>query len=123
MIAKGNKLAQVRKSELTQIESLFAELSTRIETHGLQTLTLSTPNPEYSDTSREFEQGDACEPTPQSISLLTTGDSEFSTSAIQQDARNLDILDNIGISSYEFFSIVDQMENQDNFSILDSVPM
>lgn len=123
MISKGNKLAQVRKSDLIQIESLFGELSAQVERHGLQTLTLSTPENEYPDTSYQADQGIPSVPTPQSLALLATGDSEFSASALEQDTRNLDILDNIGISSYEFFSIVDQMENQDNFSILDSVSM
>lgn len=123
MITKGNRLAQVRKSELTQIESLFAELSTQIKRHGLQTLTLSTPDHVYPETSCQTDQGIASVPTPQSPSLFTSGDSEFSTATLEQDTRNLDILDSIGISSYEFFSIVDQMENQDCLNILDSVPL
>lgn len=123
MITKGNKLAQVRKSDLIQIESLFEELSAQIERHGFQTLTLSTPDHEYPGASYQADQGIPSVPTPQSLALLTTGDSEFSASALEQDTRNLDVLDNIGISSYEFFSIVDQIESQDNFGILDSVSL
>lgn len=118
MISKGNKLAEVRKSELAHIESLFRELSTQVERRGLQALTL--PSPELIDAVCQAQQMPSVA-SPQSMTVPATEDSQCPLSSpLSQEAMNFDLLDNIGISSYDFFSIVDQMENQDVFGILDS---
>lgn len=118
MISKGNKLAEVRKSELAHIELLFQELSTQMKRHGLQALTLSSP--EQIDAACQAQQDMPSAANTQSALVPADENSQCPASPLAQEARNLDLLDNIGISSYDFFSIVDQMENQDNFSILDS---
>lgn len=119
MISKGNKLAEVRKSELAHIESLFRELSTQVERRGLQALTLSSP--ELMDAVCQAQQAMPPVPSPQSMTLPATEDSQCPLSSpLSQEAMNLDLLDNIGISSYDFFSIVDQMENQDSFGAFGS---
>ncbi|KAF5856487.1 hypothetical protein ETB97_007289 [Aspergillus alliaceus] len=43
MIENGNKIAEVRQTELAQLEGLFEELAAREKSQGLQPLTLSSP--------------------------------------------------------------------------------
>lgn len=43
MICKGNKVAEMRKAQLSHLESLLLELAMRAESQGFQSLTLSTP--------------------------------------------------------------------------------
>lgn len=131
MICKGNKLAEVRKMELTQIEYLFQQLATRIEHQGLQTLTLSSPEQSVASTTsgrnnnnnNNEDQGASFAMDPQTAAHCMTGESQSpsgSGCAFPQDTSNLEFLDSIGISSYEFLSIVDQIGIQDNLGLLDS---
>lgn len=119
MINKGNKVAEARRNELLNLKRLFTELSTRIEERGLRTLTL--PDMNFVD----LHHGDAQFPaTPftgseaMSSSLAVT---HAPLDADQQVPCNTDFLDNIGISSYEFLSIVDQMGHSDlSYGMLDA---
>ncbi|KAL4799571.1 hypothetical protein BDV19DRAFT_400798 [Aspergillus venezuelensis] len=144
MISRGNRLADARKSELVQLEMLFRELAGLIERRGMETLVLppapamsdsTVPAPEYflrlgmenhvSDDATAA--GGSASSLPVSgtdtIPGLTTGSSATgdpgSPSALAQ-APNLDFLDSIGISSYEFFSLVDQIGHPENLSVLDA---
>lgn len=129
MICKGNKLAEVRKTELTQIESLFQQLATRIEQQGLQTLTLSSPEQSvisastgYNNSNDNDDQGredfaTATATDPQTAAHSMPGDSQSPSGLLPQDTSDLEFLESIGISSYEFLSIVDGID--DNFGILD----
>ncbi|KAL4930320.1 uncharacterized protein BDV17DRAFT_297781 [Aspergillus undulatus] len=137
MIARGNKLAAARKSELVQLEKLFRELAARIERRGLETLILP-PAPAMSDTypgpgpmaaAEHFlrlEQHDDTNNLPVSgpgadmIGLSMAGDP--SSPSVLAQAPNMDFLDSIGISSYEFFSLVDQIGHPENLSVLDADP-
>ncbi|KAK2761328.1 hypothetical protein FQN54_001850 [Arachnomyces sp. PD_36] len=119
MIRKGNRLAEVRKKELAHLESLFQELQDRIERRGLQTLTLST-SPAQADGGTandvsEDPQGGEFPPEHEAIASLDPALS----SVLPQGPSNPELLDNIGISSYEFLSIVNQIGNQDYHGILD----
>lgn len=116
MIAKGNRLAAVRKSELSHLEMLFGELAARIERRGLQTLTLSSLDNEIVDSSTEQQQQQLTTSTPGDEPIPFTVPTE---SDLPQTPRDLEILDSIGISSDEFFSIVNQMGNPENWSMLD----
>ncbi|KAF7595575.1 hypothetical protein BBP40_005610 [Aspergillus hancockii] len=117
MIYKGNRLAAVRKAELTHLEILFRELAARIERRGLKTLTLSSPiqdNPENcpSEVSSPVD--------PEIDHVSTARDSSTSSALVDlQTANHLEFLDNIGISSYEFLTIVNQMGSAENYSVLD----
>ncbi|RDK45493.1 hypothetical protein M752DRAFT_324424 [Aspergillus phoenicis ATCC 13157] len=125
MIQRGNKLAAARKSELVQLEKLFREVAERIERRGLETLTLPTslaavpPQSELGSdyliagrVERSQEPGDlaAC-PVP-----LT---SVPGSPSVLAQASSLGFLDSIGISSYEFFSLVNQIGQTEGCSVLD----
>ncbi|KAL1852220.1 hypothetical protein Plec18167_006034 [Paecilomyces lecythidis] len=122
MTYKGNRLAAARKTEFTHLEMLFQELALRIERRGLRTLSLSSPeqNREGAETEDPGEQQEDEMPIdPDTMSLSIPGDASCSSSALGQIPSGLEFLDHIGISSYEFMSIVDQIGNLDNYSMLD----
>ncbi|KAE8420921.1 Zn(II)2Cys6 transcription factor [Aspergillus pseudocaelatus] len=120
MIYKGNKLAAVRKGELAHLETLFKELATRIERRGLQTLTLSSPteNGQPMSCSGEYQVGGSTVQT-ESIDLALVEDPSVSPDVLHHTASDIEFLDNIGISSYEFLTIVNQIGNSENYSLLD----
>ncbi|KAE8355439.1 Zn(II)2Cys6 transcription factor [Aspergillus coremiiformis] len=121
MIYKGNRLAAVRKDELTHLETLFRELATRIERRGLQTLTLSSPVQNESQPIPTIEQPvEGSSGDVEGMGLSRAENHESSPSVLPPTASNVEFLDNIGISSYEFFTIVNQIGNSDNESVLDS---
>lgn len=120
MIYKGNKLAVVRKGELAHLETLFKELATRIERRGLQTLTLSSPteNEQPMSCNGEYQVGGSTVQT-ESIDLPLVEDPSVSPDVLHHTASDIEFLDNIGISSYEFLTIVNQIGNSENYSLLD----
>lgn len=129
MIARGNRLAEVRKMELSQIDSMLHEVSVRVEQQGLQTLSLlSTPEQQQSyatSHSQTHQERTFAATTDHQITVTMpamTEDSQSTPSALlQEPSSNLDFLDDMGISSYEFFSIVDQIwSSQNNFGVLDA---
>ncbi|KAL4907807.1 hypothetical protein BDW74DRAFT_189219 [Aspergillus multicolor] len=130
MVARGNKLAGARKTELVQLEALFRELSARIERRGLETLILPVPAPsEYGGvTAAEYlARMDGSEDAGVNANVnVPVGELAGGADAGAGDgipmsmpdspsvlaaahAPNMDILDSIGISSYEFFSLVNQI--------------
>ncbi|KAB8261466.1 hypothetical protein BDV32DRAFT_158214 [Aspergillus pseudonomiae] len=120
MIYKGNRLAAVRKSELAHLETLFKDLATRIERRGLQTLTLSSPTENEQPTPCDGEYqigGSTVQTEPIDVSLVR--DPSASPDVLHHTTSDIEFLDNIGISSYEFFTIVNQIGNSDNYSLLD----
>ncbi|KAL3481034.1 fungal-specific transcription factor domain-containing protein [Aspergillus californicus] len=123
MIQRGNKLAAVRKSELVQLETLFQELSARIERRGLEALTLPVPAPvplppplELVDHVSHFDQP-VDTPGLMSVETMPLSMGEDTGSPIQ--GLNVEFLDSIGISSFEFFSLVNQIGNVDGNHVLD----
>lgn len=134
MIAKGNRVAEVRKRELLNLKQLFGELAIRVQERGLRTLTLpdfnvvSAPpdsNP-HNHPQAQAHVGNLQFPVTPSTNSEMTGPpvSGHGQASIVPDAQipcNVEFLDNIGISSYEFLSIIDQMGNPDlSCGILDS---
>lgn len=146
MIRKGNRIAEVRKGELTHLEKLFKELAARIEQQNLQTLSLSRSpddlvvingseqqfNTLSWDQQQHQQQQQQTEYGKRFPADITTDPETIDLSIVNPDAQqpdlnpdfpqetsDLDFLDNIGISSYEFLSIVDQIGGQDNFGILE----
>ncbi|GAB1210333.1 hypothetical protein APSETT445_009124 [Aspergillus pseudonomiae] len=120
MIYKGNRLAAVRKGELAHLETLFKDLATRIERRGLQTLTLSsaTENEQPTPCDGEYQVGGSTVQT-QPIDVSLVRDPSASPDVLHHTTSDIEFLDNIGISSYEFFTIVNQIGNSDNYSLLD----
>ncbi|KAL4952954.1 hypothetical protein BDW69DRAFT_195255 [Aspergillus filifer] len=142
MIARGNKLADARKGELVQLEVLFRELAGLIERRGMETLVLP-PAPAMSDSAgpgpeqslrlgMDTHVGNDPAAGPASslpvsgadtIPGLTTGSSvtgDPESPSASAQGPNMDFLDSIGISSYEFFSLVDQIGHPENLYILDT---
>ena len=120
MISRGNKIAQMRQAEFIHIESLFSELVRRTEKNGLETLTLVTP--EAADCTAKsgmfdnyFEQD-----TQRGSEVSDTGlqnllsDMEPVSQAQSEMGAN-ELLSDVGISSYEFLSIVEQMSYVDDY--------
>lgn len=144
MIRKGNRITEVRKGELTHLEKLFQELAARIEQQDLQTLSLSRSPDDLvviNDSEQQFntvtweQQQQQQQPAEDGKGFpadITTDPETIDLSIVNPDAQqpdlnptfpqetsDLDFLDNIGISSYEFLSIVDQIGGQDNFGIFE----
>ncbi|KAL2860916.1 uncharacterized protein BJX67DRAFT_386196 [Aspergillus lucknowensis] len=137
MIQRGNKLAAARKSELVQLETLFRELTVRIERRGLEALTLPAPVPlpplsecggahegilARMETHEDPVGGGIPVSGADGISMAMAGAGEPSSgspSELAQGSANIDFLDSIGISSYEFFSLVNQMGHSDGYGVLD----
>lgn len=119
-------MAEARKAELSRIESLFFELSKRVEQEGLRVLTLSGreaveavsaqnphPNPHPDEDQERERAGEAslAEAGLVSASAAVGGANTRGLSAEGSEQGAFDSLDLIGISSYEFLSIVDQIDN------------
>lgn len=126
MIFKENRIAVARKTELSHLEDLFRELATRIESHGLQTLTLSTPE--------HLQQPESMMDNPPVHAEDLTKNTTNNGSDIQIPHENPgylpsgthltsdgDLLDGMGISSYEFLSIIEQIGGAES-SLLDPEP-
>ena len=123
MSRRGNRVAEVRKVELAHLERLCQELAVRSEQRGLQTLSLAGP-----ERAEEMETNVSSPGRlEQSIGIQQSGtlaappaeESENSSpSAGIHAASNIEFLDDIGISSDEFFSLVDQLDNYDIPSLL-----
>lgn len=123
MIFKGNKLAAARKEELSHLEGLFSELTARVERYGLQTLTLTTPEHirnEMESQQSNLQQLQGTEMDPRFDSSQVPGCLDQSPS-MTHFGGGVELLDDIGISSYEFLSIIDQIGGAD-CSSLDSRP-
>lgn len=118
MISNGNRIAEVGKEELLCLESLFLELATRAEAKGLQPLTLSTsidrearPETSFMASQEEGPRGDLVD-NPGFIGLSIPS---YARSPQPPDMHipSVELLDDIGISSTDFFSIVSQFESSD----------
>lgn len=126
MIQRGNKLAAARKSELVQLEKLFQEVAERIERRGLETLTLPTslaPVPPPSELGSEFMMAGRVERPQDSADLAACSvplNSVPGSPSVLAQASSLGFLDSIGISSYEFFSLVNQIGQTEGCSVLDA---
>jgi hypothetical protein len=127
MISKGNRLAASRKTELTHLEGLFHELAVRIKHYGLQELFLTTPDhvePEANIPHHHHHQPEN-QPPPQLHSMnhseesaahLHTPDT-YDISGYHHPPRmpnGVELLDDIGISSHEFLSIIEQIGGVDS---------
>lgn len=124
MISQGNMIAAARKTELTHLEGLFRELAAQTKRHGLQALALTT-------SGDAGDEEDIFSPAHASHLHEAAVDPTLDAHAIHRDsasspsipplASNVDLLNEFGISSYEFQSIIEQIGGSES-SILDSMP-
>jgi proline utilization trans-activator len=151
MVRRGNKLALVRKQELSHLDILLSELSKRTSQRGFTTWTINPmqagpldddpiaheqqhsgpqsaeemqrDEPNNSPSARALER--ITYPTPDQTTLSAetapapflgdqSGGSLFAPSPSLPMNSGQDFLASIGISSENFFSIVDQMNQLDN---------
>ncbi|KAE8420420.1 hypothetical protein BDV36DRAFT_281516 [Aspergillus pseudocaelatus] len=122
MISNGNKVAEVRKTELVHLETLFEELASRVKSQGLQPLTLASPTGPDAVTQPQGMEEDGEGETVTDIGvwdLPIPGDS-LTSHPTDMQMSSVELLNNIGISSSDFLYIVDQIGNPDvSYSILD----
>ncbi|KAJ5085363.1 Zn(II)2Cys6 transcription factor [Penicillium argentinense] len=118
MIGRGNRVAEVRKLELLGLKRLFGELAASVEERGLRTLTLLDPKDMLGPSTGMMNDGSqlpvmpCTDPEGMGQSLNGQDNSSF----VKSDPQLLcdaEFLDNIGISSSEFLSIIDQMGYSD----------
>lgn len=124
MISTGNKVAEARKGELIRIEGLFQKLADRVEQEGLQVLSLS--NRGVSEVGR-VNNGSQGELEGQGPVTETETDSQSSTRdtshlfAEESVPASVDVLDQFGISPYEFISIANQIDHPEvSYGIFDT---
>lgn len=123
MVSKGNRVAEVRKAELAHLESLCREMALYSEQRGLQTLTLDDFGGAeiLSMANTEANMADVPPHDPRvaapdmraATEIAVCGMGQGSMPAFDNQMSNVEFLDNIGISSGDFFDIVDQMGDQD----------
>ncbi|CZR32860.1 uncharacterized protein FPRO_01934 [Fusarium proliferatum ET1] len=105
MIARGNRLASVRKQELVYLEAQCQELVAQVQQQGLQTLSLAVTDEDLARKADEEQQ--------RLLAQETLG-MEASMNCLQNPmTSDMEFLDNIGISSEEFLSIVHQIGDPD----------
>lgn len=123
MIFKGNRLAAARKTELAHLEGLFGELTLRVERYGLQTLSLTTPEHlqnEIESVVPHIQAFPSVDPNSDFHSSDISGCLDPSLS-LAHPGGGVELLDDMGISSYEFLSIIEQIGGTDS-SALDFRP-
>lgn len=103
MISRGNRVAVVRLAELEHLEMLCRELVAQVQRQGLQTLTLSGP-----EDMQRLLVDDAL------VGDMSMGNASSFQAMHPPVSSNMDFLDNIGISSEEFLSIVEQIGDFDS---------
>lgn len=137
LVLSGNRVAGARKHELARIEGLFQEFARRVEQEGLRLLTLSDQGlPDATqlnvdiNTNTPAEMGlglvsAAALQTPSSSNAASTlfhghghGHGHGHANPISVEPvdsapapAGVEFLESIGISSYEFLSIVEQIDH------------
>lgn len=113
LISRGNRVAASRKAELLHLENLCQELVAEIQEQGHETLQLLlNQNGTLSElVSRSNEEHERLITMTSDTSTLGEVDDRGHTlnNTHPQMTSNVEFLDDIGISSEEFLSIVQQM--------------
>ncbi|KAG5657394.1 hypothetical protein KAF25_005958 [Fusarium avenaceum] len=103
MIARGNRLARVRKQELVYLEAQCQELVAQVQQQGLQTLSLVVTDEDEEQQQRLLA----------SASMGMESDALPMYCVQNPVTSDMEFLDNIGISSEDFMSIVNQIGDPD----------
>ncbi|KAF5657455.1 hypothetical protein FHETE_10425 [Fusarium heterosporum] len=112
MIVRGNRLAKVRKQELVYLEAQCQELVAQVQSQGLQTLSLAVTDEAASELARKADE-------EQQQRLLAAESMSMESEAVPMYCvqnpmtSDMEFLDNIGISSEDFLSIVQQIGDPD----------
>lgn len=120
LICRGNRLARSRRAELRHLEDLCQELISRGHQQGLPTWQLLGPDPrgmKFGGTLSRTREGtvsddNETQPLASSVDMNET----MGIMPHAQQMSDEEFLINIGISSEEFLSIVQQMGGSDAFS-------
>ncbi|KAF4978258.1 hypothetical protein FZEAL_5364 [Fusarium zealandicum] len=115
MISRGNRVARVRKQELVYLENQCQELVTQVQQQGLQTLSLAVPDETASELARkadEEQQRFLAAETEANV-MVIGAESVNPMHYVHPMVSNMEFLDNIGISSEDFLSIVQQIGDPD----------
>ncbi|KAH0591670.1 hypothetical protein MHUMG1_10580 [Metarhizium humberi] len=117
LVSRGNRIARARTAELKYLETLCAELAVQGRRQGHQTLTLS---------HLESEPMDVWGADAGNEARLTVGDQNLGAGMPEPDvslqdlghntSSNMDLLNSIGISADNFFSIIQQMPDPETLS-------
>ncbi|KAM0417420.1 hypothetical protein ACHAPT_012569 [Fusarium lateritium] len=115
MISRGNRVAAVRKQELVYLEVQCQELVAQVQQQGLQTLSLAIPDETASELARKADEEQHRLLSAETDPALSMGpDSINSLHCVHPHlTSNMEFLDNIGISSEDFLSIVQQIGDPD----------
>ncbi|KAJ4309921.1 hypothetical protein N0V84_011245 [Fusarium piperis] len=117
MISRGNRVAAVRKQELVYLEVQCQELIAQVQQQGLQTLSLAAPDEMASELAQkadEEQQRLLSAETDASVALSMAPDSISPMHCAHPHlTSNMEFLDNIGISSEDFLTIVQQIGDPD----------
>lgn len=122
MIGKGNRVADARKKDLVYLEHLFDNFIQRFNEEGAAALTLF----DSEDIESMLIPEEAGEPV-NAINGGGLGSQLTPNSAVMQPqilpldsgpSLGVDLLGSMGISSYDFYSIVDEIGPQNGFDIL-----
>lgn len=115
MINKGNNLVEGHKRELLYLERLFDEFTERVERQGIQTLTLGDLEVTTRGThifANGYSQEAPLDAGGSSDSTMIS-EPEHVVRLTSEPTTNLELMESMGISSYEFLSLVDEMGTQD----------
>ncbi|KAI8725749.1 hypothetical protein NCS52_00146800 [Fusarium sp. LHS14.1] len=118
MISRGNRVAAVRKQELVYLEVQCQELIAQVQQQGLQTLSLTAPDETDTELARkadaEQQQRLLSAETDANVALSMAPDSINPMHCVHPHlTSNMEFLDNIGISSEDFLTIVQQIGDPD----------
>ncbi|KAF5003856.1 hypothetical protein FDECE_9621, partial [Fusarium decemcellulare] len=113
MIARGNRVARSRKQELVYLENQCQELVAQVQQQGLQTLSLAVPDETASELARKADEEQHRLLTAETEPNPLLGADSINPMLHPPMTSNMEFLDNIGISSEDFLSIVQQIGDSD----------
>lgn len=123
MITRGNRVAQSRKEELLYMEYLFDEFSQHLNQGGLEALVLFQTEGEAPYIhGNEDEQQNRSIQHPGNLSLSTTEPMQHHTVPVEtESSADMDLLSSMGISSFDFYSIADEMVPFDDYNFMSTL--
>jgi proline utilization trans-activator len=117
LVYRGNRVAQARRSELCHLEDLCSELISRGQQRGLQTLHLLVPDLQGigpdGNVHREHQGLASTDNEAQPLSRRVDASHSLHTGFPM--TSDTEFLDDFGISSEDFLSIVQQIGDSETF--------
>lgn len=111
MVTRGNRVAGVRRTELLHVELLFRKLEEQLKSRGHYSLRLPSAM-DLGPNNEEARQNVSNMEADTNAAAMITGAVDLFPLVPPSDSGNaefLDLLDSVGISSEEFFSITQGM--------------